>query len=61
MKTGDQLTIDVWDGKEWRRFTVVPHDRNFKPRCENGIHQFRPEWARCACGAMNRDTECTTG
>ena len=49
------LKIDVWDGKEWRHFFVVPPEDSFKPKCGNNIHQFGPLWVRCACGHMLRE------
>ena len=55
MKT---LVIDVYDDERqhWRSFAVVPYEANYKPRCGNGLHQFWPDRAKCACGGLTRTT-----
>ncbi|HVJ72047.1 MAG TPA: hypothetical protein VM531_11180 [Sphingomicrobium sp.] len=50
------VRIQVYDehAREWRWFTVVPHDPAFTALCGNGIHQFAVFADKCACGKHGR-------
>ena len=50
------MTIHVWDNgvKQYRTFTVVPYDINFKVNCKEPLHQFGTIDRYCFCGRFSR-------